>query len=61
MMSNKVTVFWTWEAGRIWAVCSNGRRIPTWSADPSFACFAELLNAAPALGMLLLTGWVGTL
>lgn len=59
MKKEVVTVRWTWEDGRICANCSNGRRIPTWLADPAFACFVELLNAAPALGALLLSVWLG--
>lgn len=61
MKKENVTVRWTWEDGRIWANCGDGRRIPTWLAEPPFACFAELLNVAPALGALLLSGWLGVL
>lgn len=61
MKDEKVTVRWTWEAGRIWATCSDGRRIPTWLADPGFACFAELLNLTPGLGTFLLSAWLDDL
>lgn len=59
MKNENVTVFWTWERGRTWANCSNGRRIATWSAEPEFACFVELLNGAPLIGAELLAAWLG--
>jgi len=58
MKIEKFTIRWTWEAGRIWATCSDGRRIPTWPADLSFAWFAEVLNTAPALGTYMLSFWI---
>ena len=27
---------WTFEHGRIWATCADGRRIATWEAEPAF-------------------------
>lgn len=57
-VDDNVAVQWTWEDERIWATCSTGRRIPTWAADPTFACFVELLNTAPSLGRLLLLAWL---
>lgn len=35
------------------------RRVPTWGPDRRFACFADLLNVAPALGALLPQVWLG--
>lgn len=59
MRNEKVAISWTWEDGRIWANC-DGRRVATWLAEPQFACFVELLNVAPALGALLLSGVAGS-
>jgi len=61
MERETVSVRWTWESGRIWANCSDGRRIPTWFADVRLVGLADLLNAAPQLSTRLLSAWHGVL
>ena len=57
MNTTNLTIHWTFEQGQIWANCDDGRRVATWSAEPQFACFVDLLNAAPSLGRLLFSVW----
>lgn len=59
MLSSCEPVSWTWEQGRIWANCNNGVRIPTWLADQQMAGIVDLLNGVPAIGLLLLSRWLG--
>jgi len=50
---------WTFEAGRIWATLPDGRRLPTWQADPPFHYLVDLLNANHNLSRVLLNAWIG--
>lgn len=50
---------WSFEDGRLWATCADGRRLATWEADPPFAFLADLLNVSPGLSDMLLAGWLG--
>lgn len=52
---------WTYEHGRLWATCADGRRIATWEAAPPFGYLVDLLNVSPGLSALLLAGWLGEL
>lgn len=52
---------WTFDHGRIWATCADGRRIVTWEAEPAFGFLVDLLNVSPGLSALLLAGWLGEL
>lgn len=52
---------WTFEHGRIWATCADGRRIATWEAEPAFGFLVDVLNVSPGLSALLLAGWLGVL
>lgn len=49
---------WTYEHGRLWATCPDGRRIATWEADPLFGILVDLLNVNPVLSDLFLAGWL---
>jgi len=50
---------WSFEDGRIWATCDDGRRIATWVAEPAFGYLVDVLNVSPGLSALLLAGWLG--
>lgn len=54
-----MNVIWSFEVGQIWATCDDGRRIQTWTTQPSFGCLVDLLNANPNLSVLLLSTWLG--
>jgi hypothetical protein len=60
-MEISMSTTWTFEQGRIWATCTDGRRIPTWTAAPSFGCLVDLLNVDPGLSAFLLSAWLGEL
>lgn len=52
-----MNTIWSFERGQIWATCSNGQRIPTWTAEPSLALLVDLLNVSPGLSAMLLASW----
>lgn len=52
---------WSFEDGRIWATCADGRRIATWEAEPAFGYLVDVLNVRPGLSALLLASWLGEL
>lgn len=52
---------WSFEDGRIWATCADGRCIATWEAEPAFGYLVDVLNVSPGLSALLLAGWLGEL
>ena len=52
---------WTFEHGRIWATCADGRRVATWESESTFSYLVDVLNVSPGLSASLLAGWLGVL
>lgn len=50
---------WTFEHGRLWANCDDGRRIATWTVMPPFDAVIDLLNTNPRLSEVYLEAWLG--